>query len=389
MSGILNAPGAISPQSPDEIAIVIGNTRVIGWETVAITRSVEAFPNSFVLTLADQFPGDPTQAPFFPTGPGEPCQVYIGSDLVVTGFVDRYSITVGGGRHDVTITGRGTCQDLVDCPASVKSNTLSAANALDLARQLAKPFGIAVRSGVDDLGKPVKFFTVALGEPAYEIIERVSRYVGYLVYEDQSGTLVLDRVGTQAMASGFSMPGNIEGASSTLSADQRFSHYTVLWNSVAQFNEANPLANQRADRDDDAFIKQFPNRFRPKIIVSEQYDPDADYGMQRANWELARRIGRSQAINLTCDSWRDSAGALWQPNMLAPINAPPLKIVNKQWVIGTVTFRKDQSGTHSDITLMPKDAFTPEPTPLFLWDRETTSATPSGGASLPPQDGVS
>ncbi len=133
-----------------------------------------------------------------------------------------------------------------------------------------------------------------------------------------------------------------------------------------------------------AFKKLYPNRKRLLIIQSEQIDPDSDYGKARANWELARRIGRSQAINLTCDSWRDTAGALWQPNRLAPINAPALKITNAQWIIGTVTFRKDASGTHADLILMPPDAFTPEPTPLTLFNRQIMDALANSGAAKSP-----
>ncbi len=380
----------------DEISIVIGSVKIIGWETVNITRSVESFPNSFVLTASDQFPGDPARATVPIEGPGQVCQVFIGGDLVITGFVDRYTISVGPRQHIVTISGRGICQDLADCSADLAETpdllgaTISATDTLDLAQKLCKPFKLNARLAVADHGKPVKQLTIQLGETAYEIIERVARYAGYLVYEDELGALVLDRVGTQQMASGFSMPGNIEGAVSSLSIDQRFSRYTVVWQSVAQYGEINPLGNQRADVIDPTMA----NRYRPRIIVSEQIDPDADYATARANWELARRIGRSQAVQLTCDSWRDAAGQLWQPNYLAPIDAPALKIGNKVygptvkpggllWIIGTVTFRRDQSGTHADITLMPPDAFNPEPAPLFLWDRQFTHDLAANNAASP------
>jgi prophage tail gpP-like protein len=260
------------------------------------------------------------------------------------------------------------------------------ADTLDLATKLARSFGIVARSAVTEVGTvlPLPPITFFLDETCYEIIERVARYTAYLIYEDEYGALVLDRVGTKKMASGFTMPGNIKGASSTLDFRMRFSDYTVVWTTINQFNEINPLGNQRADKADTSVP-----RYRPKIIVSQQETPDRTYGQKRANWECARRIGRSQAVNLTCDSWRDSAGMLWQPNRLAPINAPALKIVDKEWIIGTVTFRKDQSGTHADLTLMPPDAFDPEPTTLNLWDREIMQSPPPGGASLPPQDGVS
>lgn len=124
-------------------------------------------------------------------------------------------------------------------------------------------------------------------------------------------------------------------------------------------------------------------RYRPLIKASLQYMPGEDFAKLFANWEYARRIGRSQAINLTCDSWRDTAGMLWQPNRLAPIDAPALKITNAQWIIGTVTFRKDQSGTHADLALMPPDAFNPEPSPIYLFDAEIMHGLAPSGADVP------
>jgi len=384
MSGFIQSLNSSDdPTSDDAVSIVIGDQNISGWGTVAITRSVELFPNSFMLTAADQYPYSADQATTFPGGPGQKCQVFIGSDLVVTGYVDRYGVNVAPGRHEITIIGRGLCEDLVDCSADLLSpqivgGTITASNTLDLAQKLCKSFNITARSAVSDLGKPLLPFTVALGETSYEIIERVARYTSFLVYEDEKGQLVLDRVGTKKMASGFKMPGNIEAASSTLSIDQRFSRYTVVMTTVNQYAELSPLANNRADVTD----KTMP-RYRPRIIVSEQVDPSYDIAKARAEWELARRIGRSQAIQLTCDSWRDSDGKLWQPNYLAPVDGAALKITDKEWIIGTVTYRKDGSGTHADVTLMPPDAFKPEPAPLYLWDYEIMQATQKSQSPAP------
>ena len=92
MSGILgalsNALGYDNPTA-DEVSIVVGETSIVGWETVSITRSVESYPNSFVLTAMDQFPNDPKKSTVLPDGPGYPCQIKIRKDVVVTGFVDN------------------------------------------------------------------------------------------------------------------------------------------------------------------------------------------------------------------------------------------------------------------------------------------------------------
>ena len=66
------------------------------------------------------------------------------------------------------------------------------------------------------------------------------------------------------------------------------------------------------------------------------------------------------------------------------------KLVNQQWIIGTVTFRRDGSGTHADLTLMPPDAFNPEPVALNLFDWEVSrglqqsQTTPPSTSTLPP-----
>ncbi|WP_162988528.1 phage baseplate assembly protein [Commensalibacter melissae] len=84
---------------------------------------------------------------------------------------------------------------------------------------------------------------------------------------------------------------------------------------------------------------------------------------QRAQWEVNRRFGRSQSIQVVTDSWRDQQGKLWEPNTLVPVSFPTLKVNTKNHLlIAEVVFRLDMGGgTHAEITLMPKEAFSPQP----------------------------
>jgi prophage tail gpP-like protein len=311
-------------------------------------------------------------------------KVYIGDDLLVTGYTDCYGVSVGPSQHEISISGRGMCQDLVDCSADLinspdlRSAVMNGKDALEVATKLAKPFGIKARWGdaVTDHGKPIRNFMIENGQTSYEVLERAARYAGYLIYEDESGNVVLDVVGTKKMGSGFACPGNIETAASMLSINQRFSEYLVLWSPVANYKEYGQVADQRADVKDPTMP-----RYRPRIIISEQLDPDSDLGTRRANWELARRLGRSQAIQITCDNWRDANGKVWTPNYRAKVDAVALKMLNAEWVISTVVFRKDNTGTHADLTLMPPEAFEPMPAPLTQWDLEMGAPMPASQGS--------
>ena len=56
------------------------------------------------------------------------------------------------------------------------------------------------------------------------------------------------------------------------------------------------------------------------------------------------------------------AGALFVPGMLAPVNLPSLKVDDMTWMVGDVTYRKDEQGTQLDVVLMPPQAFAVQPT---------------------------
>jgi len=377
----------MSASSTDEVSIQVGGTRFQGWQSVQITRSCETMPNSWAVAASTEFFQGPALTQ---TRPGQACNIYVGNDLVITGWIDRRTIDVDARQHPVVLSGRGITRNLVDCSADLIKDpgllggVINATSTLDLAQRLCKSFKITARSVPTNLGLAIPGFRVNLGETPYQIIESAARYAGFLVYEDQNGNLVLDQVGKTSHASGFAVPGNVEKIRAERSVDQRYSDYLVVWTAVNQLADLGALSNHRAETNDPTMTE-----YRPRIIVSEQITPAYDVGLARAKWELARRLGRSQAAMVTCDSWRDVAGKLWTPNMLAAIDAPSADISGATWIIGTVTLRKDASGTHADLVLMPPDAFNPEPNPLNLFDNELarspqTSQNPAPPSTDPP-----
>ena len=118
---------------------------------------------------------------------------------------------------------------------------------------------------------------------------------------------------------------------------------------------------------------------------------DGQYvAVARAQWEKARRYGRSQAATVTVDSWRDSAGTLWMPNRLCPVDLPALKIVGQRWLIASVTYQLGlEGGTRALLVLMPPEAFQPEPNLVQPFDMQvyrdlrgsSASAAPGGGTA--------
>jgi prophage tail gpP-like protein len=139
--------------------------------------------------------------------------------------------------------------------------------------------------------------------------------------------------------------------------DQRFSEYEAHILSSDFFSDQAGIQATKVGTARDGGVP----RFRRRYIISEQFFKGQPIADKRAQWECNRRQGRSMAVTVRCDAWRDQAGALWAPNYSAPIDLPAMKLSAPDWVIGTVIYQRDETGQHAVVTLMPKAAFLPEP----------------------------
>ena len=395
MSGIVNqvtdALGWTSTPS-DEVSIVAGGLQISGWESVVIRMSAEVMPWTFELEATEW---DPATAADVTIEEGAPCQIMVGADLVITGYVVTVLRSIGPNEHTVRVTGASKSIDLVECSAIFNTFQINNTDALTLANKLAQPFGIRAVAPVPlTQAAPIPQFDVILTETPYEIIERVCRFAAVLVYDDTNGNILLSQAGSTLAWSGFSMPGNVETASCSFSMAGRFSKISAvrqttdtlylspdeqnLGGQVALVTSVGPLSDPGVPR------------YRPLIIPAEMGDEGNKVTQQRVQWEINRRWGRAYRIELTCDSWRDARGVLWGVNTLAPVSLPALKCTpSDPWLIGEVVLRKDGEGTHADIVLMPPEAFQPEPVLLNPLANDVGQATrDQAGAGKASSDAV-
>lgn len=337
----------------EEVTLTIGGQAISGWTDIRITQGIERLPSDFSIGLTERYPGELAQVV---TKPGAPCTVEVGGDVVITGYIDRFVPSLSAGEHSITVVGRSKCADLIDCAAEWPGGQISGADAVGIAQKLAGVYGIGVQCSVKDL-PVIPQFNLMLGESAFEIIERISRYSALLAYDLPTGDLQLSQVGTERAASGFAEGQNVLDAQVEYSADQRYSTYQV-------FLQAVDVLTDLGDGGNLIYTINDPNvsRHRGLILIAEAGGGGNEIAEKRALWEMARRAGHSRVVRLTCDSWRDSAGKLWRPNTVAPVALPTLKLTANDFVIGQVSFmRSDQRGTVAELMLMSPDAFRPEP----------------------------
>lgn len=366
---------AVPVTASDDVTLTVGSVQVAGWQSILITRSLESVPASFDIGLTERYPTTPD----IWVRPGDPCTVRIGKDLVITGYVDRYEATLDASSHTVRVQGRSKSEDLVDCSALF--GDLSGAGTVDhpsmqvlsgtplaIAQKLAAPYQVTIDSIAGD-GPQLPQFVINLGETPWEIIDRITRWSKMLAYDMPNGSVRLANVSDpkgggsmQSMASGFVMGENVETATCLYTMDGRFSEYEGHF--LSTFIYSTDVGVNTPDTGKIVTDSGVP-RFRKRYVISEQTQMGDFLAYDRAVWECNRNAGRSQTAVVTCDSWRDSAGTLWEPNSLAPVMLPQLKTPQgANWLIASVVYRRDEGGQHADVTLMPPTAFYPEPVAL-------------------------
>lgn len=366
----------------DVLTLQVGDAQLAGWQRVKVTRSMDSIPASFDLEVTERYPSTPD----IDIRPGQPCTVRIGADLVLTGYVEQYGASITPALHSIRVSGRSKSCDLVDCSAFLGSDEhpsmqVQGATALAISQRLAEKYGVTITSLAGD-GASVPQFNINIGETVWDVVNRMMRVSGFVAYDMPDGSLVFAQAGSEEMASGFALGQNIEEASIAYSMDKRFKEYEGFFLSVMQVGVQGNLNDPQSGP---IAIDYNVPRFRKRFVVSEQMSDGKSLAGQRAQWECNRNYGRSQELTLVCDSWRDAQGKLWAPNHQAPISARALKLdaPNPPWIIGGVTYLRDENGQHAEITMMPREAFAPEPAPLnpippFVQDIEGNNPTREG-----------
>jgi len=342
----------------DDLVLQLQDKRISGWTRVSVKRGVETCPSSFEIAATSD---SPIYEDAVGVREGSPCTVLLGGDIAVTGYLDIVAPAFDNKSHEVRLVGRGKCADLVDCSAEWPSGWIGDTDIVSLATGLCGPYGIAVRL---DAPPPERIpaFSLSIGETPWSVLERVARQSGLLLYETETGDLIFTRAGASTAASGFREGVNIEAASVLRSMAQRYSSYECSLTSTRSFGGVNEGSS------DPFYAKvQDPNvsRNRRLAIVAEDGNGSLELVKRRAEWEAARRAGQGSAVTLTTSGWRDAAGALWRPNTLASVSIPRLGVVPATLCIGDVDYVRDETGTRTTLTLMPRETFLPEPLQLL------------------------
>lgn len=336
----------------DEVSLLIGTSKLIGWENLSINKSMDTISSSYTFKMVDVWDGDPIDLV-----PNLSCSILIDDIKVVTGYLDNVSIKASAEDSYLTIKGRDKTGDLVDCSVDHNPGSWSNLGLQKLVYELVRPFGLRVYAE-GDLGENIKEFTINTGESPFDAIQRICADRAILPLSNEDGDLVLTTSGINRSKDHLVYGENVLDAEVVYDFTNRFSNYKVKGQKT---NAGTGWKTTTTDIIGTASDEGL-DRYRPKVITADGQLTNS-LAAKRAAWEAQIRAGRSGKLVLTLPTWKQSDGSLWSVNTIVSCDIPAFRITPDQnLLIHEIEYKQSsEGGTVSVLKLIRDDSYAAEP----------------------------
>ncbi len=339
---------ANSTLPPHEIALVLDGQAYLGWTEIAIDRGIDTLVGSFDLALTAK---ERTGIEDWPLRSGKACEIRLGGQTLISGWIDRVERSLDAGDRNVRVTGRDKAADLVDCSAANVPGSWRNLKLDAIAQEIAAPFGVELEI-VGDTGKALTRFALQQGETAWAALERMARYRGLILFSLGDGRVRIGNPDSGARSGRLAEGANLKSIESFIDVSERFSAYIVKGQASGDDRRhGKAVAQVSGGAKDDAIT-----RYRPLIVVGEEQSDGANL-KQRAQWEKTTRKGRGAGVRAVVPGWFADGGVVWQPGARAECISRSAA-VGGEWLIERVLLsRSNDQGTTCELTLVPPDAW--------------------------------
>lgn len=355
----------------DQVTLLVNGMRYGGWKEISIERGVDRCVSSFNVAVTERWSGG---AQPWQIKPFEPVQVFVGADLMLTGYVESYIPSFDARTHGVRVAGHSKTKDLVDCTPDIASGQFSGFSVAAIARAIGALFGVGVLVQTDLANQVVQNTNLERCETAFSFLERLGRLAGVLLCDDENGNLVLTTAGSTKASSTLTQGQNIQAANATISVAKRFSLYIVKGQAAIGHGNASswggaggigangnaPAGAVQTAMQASATDVGVP-RYRPRVTLAESQLTLAQM-QQRANWQRQYAFGQATKATVHVQGFRQADGTLWRINQMVSCNIPWLEC-NADLLVAKVKFVLDEraSGHGTELDLGPVEGYTPDP----------------------------
>lgn len=346
------------------------------WTSISITSELNTLARSFSIGVTAKLPNSDRLPTKFKVG--DPIQVFIGDDLVLTGYIDATPISYDANSVTATISGRSKTEDIVDCnplpegqaisfnssfaTANTRSNNITYASANVTSRSftsetlgkviatLVGGYGIKLKANNDStittkLAKKVKI-SVDSSKTVHEIIKDQVVQEDLTLTDDENGDLVIIKLGFDKAVDGLILGENIKSANASFDGSKLFNLYKCLGNQKGTTGNAGSKSQTDGECPDNLVTRD-----RYKILKAENNATKSDCN-QAAQNEAEYQRAQFYKATYTVVGWRQSNGDLWRINQKVNVKDKILGL-DKEMVIQKVVYNLSSSGTTTQLEVVP------------------------------------
>lgn len=330
------------------ISVIIDGLQFFHAKRCAVTVSMDTLSNILNLEISDRWAaGNLTRQ----ISPFDPCQVYIGNNKIIDGYIDKVSPRLSPSQNSINISARDKSGDLVDCAALHGVGQWNGLKLDKIIKEICAPFKINVTVETD-VGDAIPYFRLDQSMTAFEAISKLCSLRSILAIADDKGGILLTRASDVTLTEQLIEGVNIIEGSADFDGAQRFSEYLIKGQALTSEGLTGEVAFSGQATVKDLNVP----RYRPTVIV-ESAPVDNGTCQKIAKWELAKRRGKSRNFKIKIRGLLRADGSLWPLNRQIFINSQYLGVYDKLLIAG-VEYVSDGTGDYTTFTLTPKDAYT-------------------------------
>jgi prophage tail gpP-like protein len=347
------------------IRLVVNGVEYVDWTAADVSMRLDALSRTFGFEAVGVAAGR------LPFEGGEPCEVWVDGEKVLTGSIELVNMTCDANEHRIDVQGRDLTGDFIDSDVSVidELNT----DGLTLKRIIEIVLAhIGSTLSVVDNAAP-KAFNIAEdgispepGDNAFDYCETLARKRQVLLTGNAHGNVVIDN-NVGLMVDGVLQhragdpTNNVTRCELSKDSTGRFNLYYLT-------SQLNPLAIQHAgDIPNAAIVEQTgattDDRIRlgrQMVLVSESMYSAAE-AEARVWWEYLARWARSFLYVATVVGFRHQGGELWEPNTIISVDDEYANI-DARLLVAAVRFAENSTdGAVTELTCLRGNAFAAAP----------------------------
>jgi len=354
------------------------------WKDVSITSSLDSLASSFYVSTTAKLPDGKKIVEAFQIGDG--VQVYIGNNLVLTGYIEQRPVSYTATSMSATIQGRSKTGDLVDCsvaPAGMdinfnqsqwtnkKSPNTADFIAVEPPKKTATSWkNVPLKEVIAGLVAPYQIYfyyhqalqskldkKVTISpkptDTVHTVLKDFVKSDDITFTDNEYGNLIAASKEKIVVSGGLRLGKNVLSGSAPFDGTKLFSQIDFRGSKSGKTGATGKAAcNIQASSAQSNTLGRF--RYLCQDNNNQSTTSSCKTG---ADGELIYRKQAFKKVTYAVQGWRKENGELWKINELVAVFDEVLGFNNESMLITKVTFKLESSGMTTELEVVPPEGY--------------------------------